>query len=104
MIAQRVVACVVARGDLLLLCQRPTHKRHGGLWEFPGGKVEPNESDVQAATRELEEELGVQLVRARPAIFEVADPGSPYIIAFVPVEVDDEIFGGPRAASRVRRR
>ena len=90
MAAQRVVACVIARGDLLLLCQRPTHKRHGGLWEFPGGKVEANESDTQAASRELEEELGVQLVRALPAIFEVADPGSPHIIAFVPVEIRGE--------------
>jgi 8-oxo-dGTP pyrophosphatase MutT (NUDIX family) len=85
---QRVVACVARRGDLLLLCRRPLHKRHGGLWEFPGGKAEADESDDLAAARELEEELGVRLVRALPAIFEIVDEGSPYVIAFVPVEFD----------------
>ena len=80
----------MSRGELLLLAQRPAHKRHGGLWEFPGGKTEANESDAHAAARELREELGVELVRAAPAIFEVADAGSPYIIAFVPVEIQGE--------------
>ena len=87
---QRVVACVVSRGELLLLAQRPPHKRHGGLWEFPGGKAEANESDESAAARELQEELGVQLVQASPPIFEIADEGSPYVIAFVPVEIQGE--------------
>jgi len=86
----RVVACVIRRGDRYLVCQRPAHKRHGGLWEFPGGKTEPGESDERAAARELLEELGVELVRATPAVFEAADPGSPYVIAFVPVEIRGE--------------
>src|SRR6266568_4233874 len=68
---QRVVACIVRRGELFLLCQRPAHKRHGGMWEFPGGKAEENESDASAAERELHEELDVQLVSASPAIFEI---------------------------------
>lgn len=72
------------------MCRRPAHKRHGGLWEFPGGKTEPNESDERAAARELQEEIGVQLVSALPAVFEIADPGSPYIIAFVPAEIRGE--------------
>ena len=83
----RVVAAVISNGDRLLVCQRPFHKRHGGLWEFPGGKVEPMESDEQAARRELKEELALELVHASPAVFEVDDPGSPFTIAFVPVEV-----------------
>jgi 8-oxo-dGTP diphosphatase len=87
---QRVVACVIRRGNRYLLCQRPTHKRHAGLWEFPGGKTHADESDEQAATRELEEELGVQLVRAGRTMFEVADPGSTFLIAFVPVEISGE--------------
>ena len=81
---------MVSHGDLLLLAQRPTHKRHGGLWEFPGGKTESHESDAQAAARELREELGVELIHASAAIYEVADAGSPYIIAFVPVEIRGE--------------
>ena len=47
----RVIAAVIGRADTLLLCQRPPHKRHGGLWEFPGGKLEPGESDADAARR-----------------------------------------------------
>ena len=56
----RVLATVIRRDGRLLVCQRPSHKRHGGLWEFPGGKVEPGESDLAASRRELAEELGVE--------------------------------------------
>ena len=87
---QRVIACVVTRGDKLLVCQRPLHKRHGGLWEFPGGKVHPEETDAGAAARELAEELGVQLRAAQDVAFEMADPNSPYLIAFIPVVIDGE--------------
>lgn len=86
----RVVAAVVQRGDRLLVCQRPHHKRHGGLWEFPGGKCEPGESDHDAIVRELAEELGVQAVVTGEALFTVADHGSPYMIAFIPVTIDGE--------------
>jgi mutator protein MutT len=57
----RVIAAVLARGEKLLVCQRPPHKRHGGLWEFPGGKVEAGEDDETAARRELAEELGIEV-------------------------------------------
>ena len=73
--AVRVIAAVIQRGDQRLICQRPPHKRHGGLWEFPGGKVEPNESDESAARRELAEELGVQGVEPVPLFTKVYDDG-----------------------------
>ena len=42
-----------------LMHRRPDHKHHGGLWEFPGGKVESHETPVNALVREISEELGI---------------------------------------------
>jgi mutator protein MutT len=81
----RVIAAVLSREDQLLVCQRPENKRHGTLWEFPGGKVEPGESDEQAVRRELLEELGLELESIGEAELEIADPGSPFLITFTPV-------------------
>ncbi len=54
-----VVAALIWNGGKFLICQRPAHKTRGLLWEFVGGKVEPNETKRQALIRECEEELGV---------------------------------------------
>ena len=57
-----VVAGALQRGDgLWLMHQRPLEKHHGGLWEFPGGKVEASEIAVKALCRELKEELGIAI-------------------------------------------
>jgi len=45
----------------ILMHRRPLEKHHGGLWEFPGGKVEPGEFPAHALARELAEELGIVL-------------------------------------------
>ncbi len=64
-----VVAAVLERGDgRLLVAQRPHHLDHGGCWEFPGGKVEPGESETAALARELVEELGIELLESRPLL------------------------------------
>jgi len=54
------VALVDADGHVLL-ARRPAHKEHGGLWEFPGGKVEMGETPEAALIRELREELGIDV-------------------------------------------
>jgi 8-oxo-dGTP diphosphatase len=55
-----VVAAALQRADGHWLMQRrPEGKHHAGLWEFPGGKVEPFELPSQALVRELTEELGI---------------------------------------------
>jgi len=57
----QVVGAALLRADppRVLSCRRVEPPHLAGLWEFPGGKVDPGESDVEALTRELREELGV---------------------------------------------
>lgn len=62
-----VAAIVNERGEVLI-ARRPRHVHQGGLWEFPGGKVEAGETVEQALAREVEEELGLQVTAARPWI------------------------------------
>ena len=85
-----VIAAVIFRDDRYLVCLRPAYKRHGGLWEFPGGKLEPNETLLAAANRELTEELGVSALAVGEPLFSIADPGSPFLIEFVPTVIDGE--------------
>lgn len=56
-----VVAALIWQGNKFMICQRPTHKARGLLWEFVGGKVEPGETKEQALIRECREELAVTL-------------------------------------------
>ena len=86
----RVVAAVVERHGRFRVCRRPAHKRHGGRWEFPGGKLEPGESIEQASSRELAEELGVVVHATGPRLFAIDDPDSPFVIEFHPVEIAGE--------------
>jgi 8-oxo-dGTP diphosphatase len=55
-----VVAALIVKDGKVLVCQRTRHQTMPLKWEFPGGKVEPNEQPVDALRRELEEELGIQ--------------------------------------------
>jgi 8-oxo-dGTP diphosphatase len=60
-----VAVGILQRPDgTVLFAQRPPGKAYAGYWEFPGGKIEPGESDHDALVRELEEELGVRVTQA----------------------------------------
>ncbi len=59
------VALVLRRGRILI-GKRPTEGLLGGLWEFPGGKIEPGETPEAAAARELQEEMCIEAVIGRP--------------------------------------
>lgn len=85
-----VIAAVISRGDRFMICQRSFQKRHGGLWEFPGGKCEPGESISDTAHRELREELSVTVVEVGAQELALSDPGSPFLIVFAPVVISGE--------------
>lgn len=54
-----VMAFILDSRGMILIAKRATDKKFGGLWEFPGGKMEINESPAEAIIREIREELGV---------------------------------------------
>ena len=57
---KQVVAALIIDGDKILICQRTRHQPMPLKWEFPGGKVEPEERPEDALRRKLEEELGIR--------------------------------------------
>ena len=61
-----VTAAVIRKPGYVLIAQRPFGGRLGGLWEFPGGKVEPGETLPQCLRREIKEELGLRIKVGRP--------------------------------------
>jgi 8-oxo-dGTP diphosphatase len=80
-----VVAAAIVDGEgRLLLRKRPAEKHHGGLWEFPGGKVESGETPAIALVREIEEELSLLLDSSalEPRCFgeQAAEQGHPPIV------------------------
>jgi 8-oxo-dGTP diphosphatase len=80
-----IVVAAVIRDDRghVLLTRRPDGVHMGGLWEFPGGKVETGETPAEALVRELDEELGIETVVGRPLTFaEHSEPGLSILLLF----------------------
>jgi len=63
----RVAAGLLAREGRWLLTRRPPGTHLAGMWEFPGGKIEPGEDPPRALVRELREELGIEVGAVREA-------------------------------------
>jgi A/G-specific adenine glycosylase len=59
---KHIAVAVVFRGQELLIDQRPESSMLGGLWEFPGGKIEPGETAAECVVREVKEEVGIDVV------------------------------------------
>jgi len=60
-----VAAAIIIANQSVLIAQRPLNKHKGGLWEFPGGKIESGESDLAALKREIAEEINLTIDEAR---------------------------------------
>lgn len=87
---QRVVAAVMMRDNRYLVAQRPLHKHHGGLWEFPGGKMVPGETTAAALARELMEELALPMLECGPSLHCEHDSASGLLIEFMVATVVGE--------------
>jgi 8-oxo-dGTP diphosphatase len=62
------VAAILDSQGRVLVSRRHDHVHQGGLWEFPGGKLEPGEAVLTGLARELREELAIRLLRSQPLI------------------------------------
>lgn len=83
-----VVACALVDVDgRVLIARRPEGKAMAGLWEFPGGKVEPDERPERALIRELREELGIDVTEACLAPLTFASHGYPDFHLLMPLYV-----------------
>lgn len=91
-----VVAAVIHDPDgRVLLTRRPDDRHMGGLWEFPGGKVDADESPAEALARELVEELDLAVEVGEPITFAVhEEPGLRILLLFYAATI---VSGTPRS-------
>ncbi|MBL8558561.1 MAG: (deoxy)nucleoside triphosphate pyrophosphohydrolase [Hyphomonadaceae bacterium] len=92
-----VAAALVDGRGRVLLAQRPEGKAFAGLWEFPGGKLEPGEGPEAALARELDEELDVRVEREAMTPFAFASHGYADFDLLMPLYLVRRWSGEPRA-------
>ena len=99
-----VAAALIDAEDRMLVQQRAPHRSMAGLWEFPGGKIEPDETPEQALVRELAEELGIGIAAEalRPVAFASEPLGARHLLLLLYAARD--WMGEPQAldASAIR--
>ena len=91
-----VAVALVDNDGRVLLAQRPEGKKLAGMWEFPGGKVEPNETPEAALLRELREELGLDISAACLAPFTFASHSYDDFHLLMPLYVCRRWVGQPQ--------
>ena len=93
-----VAACALVDADgRVLIAQRPEGKQLAGLWEFPGGKVEPGELPEETVVRELGEELGIETKVACLAPLTFASHSYDSFNLLMPLFVCRRYWGIPQA-------
>lgn len=92
-----VAVAVIIDDGKVLISKRATEAHQGGLWEFPGGKVEAGENCEQALVREIREELGIHLIHSRPLIKVkhqyAASEKSPAVMVLLETRLSKEFSG-----------
>ncbi len=91
------VGVIIDDQQQVLIALRPDESHQGGLWEFPGGKVEAGETVQQALARELYEELGLEVMASRP-LLEIEHHYSDKSVLLDVWWVDDFVAGAQVAA------
>ena len=92
-----VAAALVDADNRVLVAQRPAGKALGGLWEFPGGKLESGERPEAALIRELDEELGIAVQEACLAPLTFASHAYPDMHLLMPLYICRRWSGTPRS-------
>jgi len=88
-----VALCLEDAEGRLLLARRLTGKHHGGLWEFPGGKVEPGETPRAALAREVAEELAIRVDPAALVPLTFAEDGRLVLLLFGARSAGGQVMG-----------
>jgi 8-oxo-dGTP diphosphatase len=99
-----VAAAMIDAEGRILVQQRPENTSMAGLWEFPGGKIEPGETPEAALIREIDEELGVEIAARSltPAIFASEGLGARHLLLLLFVTREWQGEPEPRFATALR--